>query len=81
LAQQVAFALIAVAMLQATPELIAQYDALRVPSFKEFITEMYANKYDLDVPENRLKFAKIMLEQVLANTKTQEFRDAVRLLS
>jgi len=81
LMKQVALLFSGLAVLTSVPDHGAHYGTLRVPAFREFLAQMFAGKIDLGQPEDRLRFAKAMLEQVLANAKTQEFRDAVKLLS
>lgn len=81
LMNQIALISTALAFLASASEIIDQYESLQVPAYGEFLIEVFAGKIDLGNPENRLKFAKTMVNLVLADTATQEFRDAVNLLS
>lgn len=62
-------------------DLLGQYACVQVPLFEECIRAYHAGEIDLGKAENRLKFAKSTINQVLANAETQEFRDAIKLLS
>ena len=66
---------------QISPEFVHKYGLIKAPSFGEFKQEYLAGKLDLSRPENKLMFLKAMLNQVFDNFESQEFKNAVNLLS
>jgi thiamine kinase-like enzyme len=60
---------------------IDQYAILSVPSYWEFLSTLGKEKVDLDEPKYKMSMAKILINDVVANFESQEFRDAIRVLS
>ena len=67
--------------LKMTPEQLHKYAELNVPSYIDFLKEWFEGKINLENPENKLKFAKVMINHVITNYESQEFGDAVKLLT
>lgn len=80
LMKQVAFIVYGLTILQMTPELY-QYAELKVPSYIEFLKEWSEEKINLENPETKLKFAKVMINNVIANSESQKFSDALNVLT
>lgn len=56
------------------------YGALQVPTYQGFLKEMIEGKINLENAEHKLKYAKVIINHVSANTETEEFRDALNIL-
>jgi hypothetical protein len=59
---------------------VHQYGLIKTPS-TDFVRECFELKIDLSKSENSLKFLKALLTQVFSNFESQEFKDAVNVLS
>lgn len=66
--------------LKRVPEEISAYATTQVPSREDFLKSFDAGEIDLEKPENKMICGKSMLDIVLANSKSQEFRDAIELV-
>ena len=60
---------------------IKQYEQTRVPSLKEYSKEQLESKSDLTIPENSLRELKILFNQVLNESLSQEFKNAINILA
>lgn len=64
-----------------SPESVHQYGTVKVPSLIELAKEVLDGKIDLSKPENKLKLLKARLNQIFESFESQEFKDAVDVLS
>jgi thiamine kinase-like enzyme len=62
-------------------EHIYQYKSFRVPSIKDFAKDRFEGKFNLPEPENGLTLLKTRFNQVIENSESQEFKDAVKTLN
>ncbi len=82
LMKQAAWIRYGLTFLQLSSEKIGLYPTLQVTSYWEFLQERAAGKIaDFENPEYKIKLAKIIIETVINNFESQEFRDAVNILS
>lgn len=65
-----------VCFLTMIPEQLANYETLKVPAY----ADLFQDFIDLEKPEHKLKFAKVLVNHVIANVESQEFSDAVIIL-
>jgi thiamine kinase-like enzyme len=56
------------------------YATVQAPSWVDFSHKYYEGKIDMGKSETRIKYAKSMLNTVITNSQSQEFRDAVKLV-
>ena len=81
LMKQIAWIHYALVFLKISDENINLYSTLEVPSYGEFVlNRAKANKGDFERPENKVKFAKVMINLVIANSESQEFSNALKTL-
>ena len=66
--------------LKRVPEEISTYSTAQVPSREDFLKSFDAGEIDLEKSENKMICGKSMLDIVLANSKSQEFCDAIELV-
>jgi thiamine kinase-like enzyme len=66
--------------LKRVPEEIGAYSSSQAPARQDLLTSFDTGEIDLEKAENKMIFGKSMLDNVLANSKSQEFRDAIELL-
>lgn len=75
--KQIAWIYSAVCFLTMIPELWPEYEKMVVPLYENLAQE----GIDLAKSEHKLKFAKVLINHVLANVASQEFGDAIKFLS
>lgn len=80
LMKQATWILYALIFLRMVPELLYKYEKLQVPSLNDFFKEMSEGKINLEKQEDRLKFAKVKINYIVAAAESQEFRDAISVL-
>jgi aminoglycoside phosphotransferase (APT) family kinase protein len=81
LMKQVAWMYAALCFLTMVPEQLPHYEGVLAPSYLDFMTEASAGKFNLDTPEHKLIFAKVMINHAFMNSETQEFSDAANLMA
>jgi thiamine kinase-like enzyme len=79
--KRVAWIFWALAFLKMVPEQLSQYARTTVPSFIDFMRQMGSGAINLDNPEHKLKFAKVLINRAIVDRESQEFRDATNMLS
>lgn len=62
-------------------EKIGKYEALQVLSWKGLLKNFSEGKVNLEDPNDQLRIAKVLINQVLSNSESQEFHNSVELLS
>ena len=81
LMKQISLISFALRVLEKGLEKVQLYGSLQVPSYLEFVKEeMSKGKFNLDNSEDKLKFAKIMINHVIAASQTLEFQKAIKIL-
>jgi aminoglycoside phosphotransferase (APT) family kinase protein len=78
--RQIAWLNYALLFLRMIPEKVHLYGSLQVPTYQGLLKEMFEGKIDFENPDHKLKYAKVLINHVIANAGTQEFRDAVKAL-
>ena len=66
----------AVCFLTMIPEQLANYEPLKVPVY----ADLFQDVIDLEKAEHKLKFAKVLINHVIANFQSQEFNDMINRL-
>jgi thiamine kinase-like enzyme len=74
--KQIAWMYCAVCFLTMIPDHLANYDALKVSTY----ADLWQERIDLEKPEHKLKFAKVLINHVIANVASQGFANAIELL-
>lgn len=64
-----------------SPEIVNQYGDVKAPLFIDLVKEFLDGKFDLNKPENKLKFLKSQINSLFDTVESQEFRNAVNVLS
>jgi thiamine kinase-like enzyme len=78
--KQIAWMHCALCFLTMLPDLLHTYETMQVPLYDEFMKEMSEGKINLENPEHRLKFAKVLINHIIRNFELQESRNAIELL-
>ncbi len=82
LMKQAAWIWYALTFLELGSEKIGEYPTMQISSYWDFLQERATGKIgDFENPEHKIKLAKIMINTVIDNFETPEFRNAVNLLS
>ncbi|MDR3646299.1 MAG: phosphotransferase [Candidatus Babeliales bacterium] len=71
----------ALAFLKMVPNILKQYQAVQVPSYWEIMEGIAEGKINLEDPENKLKYAKVLINNVISNSQTTEFNNAIKILN
>ena len=66
--------------LRLSPEIIHQYELLKVPVLTELAREESYGTFDLSKSEDNLKLLKVLINQIFDNFESQNFGNAVSLL-
>ena len=80
LMKQVAWVFYAVFFLEQNQEQLHKYEKLQIPLDIDLVKEMAEGNGISGDKENMLMYAKFLFNHVVANSESQEFRDAVELL-
>jgi len=64
-----------------SPENIQKFGRIKTLPLIDLAREVVEGKIDMSKSENKLKLLKARLNQIFANCESQEFRDAVKMLS
>ncbi len=73
----IAWTYCAVCFLTMIPEQLPNYETLKVPVYEDLFKEFI----DLERPENKLRFAKVLINHVIANVESQEFTHAMLIMT
>ena len=60
---------------------VYRYAALQAPNFNDCLKDWSEGKIDLSRPDDLVRVAKVFIEEAFSNVKSQEFKDAVYVLS